>query len=129
MKVFEGRDSWTMNYWRCESRSRLKLFGLGFLSSLTFQVRVVHFNQILNEVFHIEPSRLDLLEIRQSEIRHRLGSPDSKLGPRRTLLFQGPENVSLLDCINPNVKNEFTKFCFFNYRLHSAAMIGHRLPI
>ena len=32
------------------SRSRFKLFGLGFWSSLTFLVRVEHFKQILNDV-------------------------------------------------------------------------------
>ena len=95
MKAFEDGDSWTMNYWRCESRSRLKLFGLGCWSSLTFLVRVDHFKQILNDVIHIEPSRMDLLETKDGEIRNRLGKPDSKLGTRRTLLFQGPEKFDL----------------------------------
>ena len=39
-----------MDHESWESRSRFKLFGLGFWSSLTFLVRVEHFKQILNDV-------------------------------------------------------------------------------
>ena len=98
-----------------------------------WQIRMEPFKQILSIFCHIGPyriiwSRMDVLETK--ETRNRLVELGSKiLGTIKSFSSKDDKNLLRTFRLYQTKIMNFKSSSFLNYRLHSAAMIGHGLPI